>query len=431
MKVAFITGAFPLISETFVLGQITGLLDRGVDVHIFSYEQPARVVCHPDVAEYRLMERTSYLPARLKSRGLRRLHGALAGSRFCVRMPGLLKSIRSWETLRGLLDTPSCSLAERLRQEGGFDVVHAQFGLLGIKAARLKAAGVLRGPLVTSFRGGDTTIALLRNPRVYHHLFHWGDLFLPVSRFLRSRLLACGCPADRIVVQHSGVNLGEFPFQQRGLPPRGAISLLCIARLVEVKGVQYAIEALSLLRQRGFDVRLTVLGDGPLRAECEGLASFLGIGDRVVLQGDCSRARVRHFLEQSHIFVCPSIIGSNGAQEGMPNAVKEAMACGLPVVATDTGGIGEVVRDGVTGHLVPQKDPGAIADAVERLVRSPESWTVMCRNARRMIEEQFDNRRLNDRLVHLYRNLAAKALAGRAELWEDEAHRDLDMEMNP
>lgn len=406
---AFVTGVFPAISETFILGQITGLLDRGVDVRIFSYERPGSSHHHPDVARYGLLGRTTYLSRSPRRRWMRRLHGALAAPWFCLGKARFLNYLRSKDALAGFVDVPSCSLAGALRRTGPFDVVHAQFGFVGAKLARLRAAGILDCPLVTSFRGGDTTIRLSRDPEFYRHLFRWGDAFLPVSQFLRDRLESHGCPASRIIVHHSALNLDDFPFRERGVPTGGAIRLLCIARLVEVKGVRYAIEAVRLLRDRGVDVGLRVLGDGPLRAECESLISIAGLEDRIVLEGDCVKTRVRELLDHSHILVCPSIVGSDGAQEGMPNAVKEAMACGLPVVAANTGGVPELIEDGATGTLVPEKDPKAIASAVERVVRSPEAWSSLCRNARRVIEEGFDVRRLNDRLIGLYRDLRANA----------------------
>jgi colanic acid/amylovoran biosynthesis glycosyltransferase len=405
--VAFVTGEFPAISETFVLGQITGLLDRGVDVRIFSYERPVRTSHHPDVAQYGLLDRTTYLARSPRRRWMRRLYGVLGAPRFCLGNVRFLSYLRSMETLAGFVDVPSCSLGRDLRRVGPFDIVHAQFGFLGAKLARLRAAGIVECPLVTSFRGGDTTVRLSQDPECYRNLFRWGDAFLPVSRFLGDRLESHGCPASRTVVHHSALNLNDFPFREHAVPTGGPIRLLCIARLVEVKGVRYAIEAVRLLRNRGIDVGLRVLGDGPLRAECENLIATEGLQEWVVLEGDCVRTRVREFLERSHILLCPSIIGSDGAQEGMPNAVKEAMACGLPVVATNTGGIPELIEDGVTGALVPQQDAGAMAAAVERIVGSPEACLSICRNARRVIEDGFDGRRLNDRLVGLYRDLMA------------------------
>jgi colanic acid/amylovoran biosynthesis glycosyltransferase len=216
-------------------------------------------------------------------------------------------------------------------------------------------------------------------------------------------------------VHHSALNLDEFPFRGRSLPPHGPIKLLCIARLVEVKGVRYAIEAVRVLRDKGIDIDLHVLGDGPLRGECQSRIAASKLGGRIVLEGDCPKSRVRSFLEDSHILVCPSVIGSDGAQEGMPNAVKEAMACGLPVVATDTGGIPELIQDGVTGLIVPEKNAAAIAAAIERLIRRPESWAPLCENARRVIEDEFDSRRLNDRLVGLYQDLVGNTVPAGSE----------------
>ncbi len=113
-------------------------------------------------------------------------------------------------------------------------------------------------------------------------------------------------------------------------------------------------------------------------------------------------------LNKSHIFILSSVTASNGDQEGIPNALKEAMAMGLPVISTDHSGIPELIEDGISGFLVPERDIAALVDRIEYLINHPEQWNKITAAARKTIEEKFDMEQESDKLEIILQNLVHK-----------------------
>jgi colanic acid/amylovoran biosynthesis glycosyltransferase len=178
-----------------------------------------------------------------------------------------------------------------------------------------------------------------------------------------------------------------------------------VGRLVEKKGIEHVLRAMRILLDRGVEVEYRVLGDGPRRARLAALAAELGVKDRVTLHGRHGQETVRDGLERSDVLVAASVTAADGDEEGIPNVLKEAMALGLPVVGTRHAGIPELIEDGVSGVLVPERDEAALADALQRLAREPGRWTAMGRAGRAKIEMEYDIDRLNDRLAGLLEGL--------------------------
>jgi colanic acid/amylovoran biosynthesis glycosyltransferase len=284
-------------------------------------------------------------------------------------------------------------------------VIHAQFGTYGPLALQLIETGVLRGELVTSFRGYDATKYLQANPHAYAALFRKGKLFLPVSHALAKRIVEAGCESDRIHVHHSGIECKRFQYLERKRASSEAMNIVMIGRLVEKKGIGYGIQAIARVIASGRALSCTIIGEGPLREELERLIRELGIGAQVRMVGPKSHDEVILFLAQSHVLIAPSVTAADGDEEGIPNTLKEAMAMGLPVISTVHAGIPELVKDGVSGFLVPEHDVEALADRLMRLVDHPETWVAMGRAGRQQIEAEFDTDRLNDELLVLYKGM--------------------------
>ncbi len=164
------------------------------------------------------------------------------------------------------------------------------------------------------------------------------------------------------------------------LPEWRGTTLITVCRLVWWKGVDVLIRQLPLLP----DTRLVIAGDGHLRAELEALARTLGAADRVLFLGDVPHREVRNYLEQADAFVL------NSTYEGLPHSVLEAMVAGVPVIATDAGGTGEVVEHNVTGLLIPIGDAEALTAAIERLRREPALGPQLAAEAARQLATRFD-----------------------------------------
>jgi colanic acid/amylovoran biosynthesis glycosyltransferase len=412
MRVAFVLNAFPLVSETFVLAQIVGLMQRGHEVDVFADRPPGdEDTVHPEVVQYRLLERTRYRVER-PVRRLARLRGAGALLvRWGWRIPG-----RTLETLNvfrhGRLAINLRMLFDSMpwdRIDGGYDVIHCHFGPNGLRTVAAKRAGAFRAPVITTFHGGDAnSLPRYFGPGYYRYLFHHGDLFTVGSDFMRRRIMSYGAPGDRIVCLPMGVDTSFFPFVPRRLPDDGGpINLLTVARLVEVKGIEYVLRAVALVKARYPQLRYTIAGDGPLRGRLEALRAELGITREVQFLGAVPRDAVPRLHRQAHIFILPSIVTAAGEEENQPVAVAEAQSSGLPVIATSIGGVPESIRNGESGWLVRPCDATALVAALTSMIEHPEATARMGEIGRRHVEANYELEELHDRLVALYREAAA------------------------
>ena len=408
MRIAFFVEKFPLISETFVLAQICGAIARGHEVVVYANRLVEDDVTHSSVDEYDLMNRTVVLPAvpgNLFERW--RLAGkALMSAREHGRIGAALRCLNVFQ-FRG--DALRCALLIRaapMLVEKPFDVLHCQFGQLGVPVQTFRACGVIKGALVTSFRGTDAMKTAARNPQRFRQLFEEGDRFLAVSHAIERRLTELGCPAEKISILRSGVDLGAFAFRGHR-PLRDPIRLLTIARLTPIKGLEYALHAVRQLRDAGVEVEYRILGGGPLAGELAALSTALELDPVVTFEGRVDSGRVREALAESDVLLAPSITGPEGEQEGLPNSLKEAMATGVPTITTATGGIPELIEDGHTGYLVAEKDAASIAARITELARNWESVAAVITAARSKIESEYDHAQLSDDLENIYRGLCS------------------------
>jgi colanic acid/amylovoran biosynthesis glycosyltransferase len=295
-----------------------------------------------------------------------------------------------------------------LLKRGPFDIIYCQFGTLGPNAVSLHQIGPGKGAIVTSIRGYDATVYIKKHPGIYDELFREGNLFLPVCEFLKERLIQEGCEESKIVVHYDGIDCSKFKYIQRQRISGEPVKVLTIARLVEKKGVVFAIEAVSHLLSKGEKIEYTVVGDGTLRDSLQQLIASLGIERHVRLVGLKTHEEVKKLLEESHMLVAPSLTAEGGDQEGIPNVIKEAMASGLPVISTLHSGIPELVTHGVSGLLVPERDATSLADSLAYLISRPEICNEMGRAGRMHVEQKFDTDVLNKKLEELFLGLVQK-----------------------
>ncbi len=265
------------------------------------------------------------------------------------------------------------------------DVVHTHgWGTLfeGLTAARLAHVPVV-------VHGEHGTLQLHGHRRwLQRGGWSWANQVLSVSSRLSERMAGeTGFPLQSIQTIRNGVDLMRFGRTGRaaarvtlGLGDDDVV-IGTVGRLVPVKDHVSLVEAVAHLRPEGIEPTLVIAGDGPLRQEIVQRAAAWGVGRQVRLLGH--RPDVETVLAALDVFVLSSI------SEGLPNTVLEAMATGLPVVATRVGGTDEVVEDGVTGVLVPPRSPEALGGAIARIIRDGALRGAMGAAARRRVETEF------------------------------------------
>jgi colanic acid/amylovoran biosynthesis glycosyltransferase len=406
MRIAFLVGRFPVLSETFILNQVTGLLDRGHEVDIYAEEPGDLTHVHPDIITYRLLDRTYYLPAIPEDLGLRLRQGIQLLPVHMRRSPGA--TLRSLNVLQHGALAASLrllfSVAPGLTQP--YDIIHCQFGTQGFRGMWFRLVNSPQAKLITIFRGHDISqFVKERGETVYDDLFQTGDFFLANCEFFRQKVIQLGCDPEQILVHFSGLDVSKFTFQPRSLQPGQPVRLVTTGRLVEKKGIEYVIRAMAQLVERHPNLEYVIIGDGPLRAELEQLIRSLNLQNFIHLAGWKNEREIIEILDRSHIFVAPSVTAKDGDQDAPINVLKEAMAMGLPVISTYHGGIPELVEENVSGLLVPERDVDALVEKLGYLIEHPDRWLEMGQAGRRCVETQFDLNQLNDRLVALYRQL--------------------------
>jgi glycosyltransferase involved in cell wall biosynthesis len=264
-------------------------------------------------------------------------------------------------------------------------------------------------PAVTIFHGYD--ISRLIRDRVwverYRAVAALGMQALCISHAGRRALLDIGWPASQIDVIHLGVDTTRFalvPPAERW-PTTRPRRILMVARLVDKKGVVVALEAMRLLRDRGCDVELRIVGDGPERTRIEALIREWRLTN-VSLLGALEHTLTRTEFAHAHLYIQPSITAASGDQEGIPVSLMEAMAGGLPVVSTRHSGIPELVIDGQTGLLTDERDAEGLAAAIERLTRDRTGAEQLAQAARARVEQDFNRDRQAIRFDAYVRALA-------------------------
>ncbi|MER8763318.1 glycosyltransferase [Mesorhizobium sp. M0968] len=383
MKICFVVDKFPSLSETFVLDQIEGCLERGMQVGVVCNETSFGKDSNIDD------RRWQGLPGKVVC-----WWGGLGRFRPTLRR----WSGRFWDKLSTAVDI---AFARKLQNA---DVIVAHFGNNGMRVARAMKRGRISAPLVTIFHGRDVGEPLHDNTLTrYKVVFDKGVLQLPVNAFFRDALIGVGAPPAQVMVHHMGVRPGEIGYHWRSWD-RDTLSFISVCRLTEKKGIEFALRALASLPRR--DWVYSVIGGGELLEELKKLAANLGIADRVTFLGPRPHAEVKQRLHNAHVFLLPSVAARDGDLEGIPVALMEAMAAGLIVVSTYHSGIPELIEDQETGFLAPERDVAALARKLVWVAENPDKCERIACAARRKIEQDFNADVLNERFAQIVAQLA-------------------------
>ena len=412
MRIAFFVDRFPCLSETFILNQITGLIDRGHQVDIYCDRSGNIEQMHPEVEKYRLLQCT--YNSRVPINNI--LHYLKGICLFLFNFPQapftLINSVkaRSKKSVYGdiAIGLKPLYLTLPLLKQPSYDLIHCHYGRNGLKAILLKDLGIIDGKIVTAFHGYDISFYLkMYGEDVYNYLFQRGDLFQPISHLWAKKLIALGCNLDKIVVHHMGIDSNKFTLTPIKDTNPESINLVSIARLVEKKGLCYGIDAVARLLNKCPQLKLQyyIIGDGVLRTALQQQIDRLKLTKQVKLLGWKTQQQVQTIIDQADIVIAPSITSSTGDCEGIPISLMETMAQAIPVISTYHSGIPELVEDGVTGYLVPEKDVPALTDKLEQLINNPSLRRKMGLAGRTKVLNDYNIELLCDRLVEIYRHL--------------------------
>lgn len=262
-------------------------------------------------------------------------------------------------------------------------------------------------PSIVSFHGADVhvNVASQAARRLFLDLFASCTLVLARSESLAASVLELGCPPAKLRIQRAGIPLDEFRSIARRKPADGEWKLLQACRLIEKKGLETTLRAFAKFLQRYPNARLTIAGDGPLRGPLEDLATRLGVEKGIYFAGFVTQPALLALYRESHVFVHPSEQTPDGNREGVPNSMLEAMATGLPCIATRHGGIPEAITHLESGILVGESDANALAEWLERLAEDDELRDRLGRDGAGTIAKKFDLTAQIEKLEEIYLSL--------------------------
>lgn len=403
LRIAYLVSQYPAINHAYILSEVLGVRGQGIDVETISIKAPDRP--RPALSDVERDE--DHRTWCLQRAGLalavtghvsmmvRRPLRYISTLFFALRMSSLCPV----EALRWIVFfAQAVRVAERLRGRK-LDRLHVHYASsVGLLVARLLTGGVSH----TIHGSGE-----FQNPqsfRLKEKLRH-ADFVVTISRFGKSQMMLNSDPADweRLEVCPLGVDTARFTPVTRDRRAGASFTVLTVGQLAPAKGLPVLIKAVSLLVRQRRRVTLKLIGDGLMRQLLEEEARELQVTANVHFEGFRNNAELAACYGEADAFVLASFA------EGVPVVLMEAMAAGLPCVASRITGIPELIEDGVSGLLVPPADESAIAAALGRLMDDPELWRRISESARQRVLEQFDQRQSTARLAAIFRARAARA----------------------
>jgi colanic acid/amylovoran biosynthesis glycosyltransferase len=378
----YVLKRFPRLSETFIAAELVELERQGERVTVFAVSRPEEPCAHAFLRE--LLAPVVYLPHRPLREPLRVAMALLRVIRADPR--GWIRAARValWPLhLKGVRRLLQATVLREEMGRAGVHHAHAHFASTAARLANL--AWRMGGPRYSvTAHAKDIYHRQIRVDRLREKLVHASFVATVTSanrQYLESLLGIDG----RVHIVSNSVDLRRIDSTGERSPQPGLV--VSVARLVEKKGLADLIEACGLLERRGVAVRLEIVGDGPLRRALERVAARLGAP--VMFRGSLPHEQVLHLYREAHVFSLPCVIASTGDRDGLPTSVLEAMAAGVPVVTTPLNGLAEAVEHELTGLVVPERDPIALAGALQRLLADPVLAARLAEAGRRRVESRF------------------------------------------
>ncbi|MFH1641602.1 MAG: glycosyltransferase [Nanoarchaeota archaeon] len=243
-------------------------------------------------------------------------------------------------------------------------------------------------PFVVSFRGHDA-YSCRYGPQYYKEMFRLSKMILVRSKHMKLKLVNLGYSKEKIIIHHTSLDVKKIKHR---LPKyqKTTIKFVSVGRLIELKGHEYLIKAFHKLSKEFDNIRLEIIGEGPLKLKLTELIYSLGLSDKVNMCGYLEHDKVLSKMSNSDIFILHSVTEKEGDKEGIPNVIVEAMALGLPVVSTIHGGISEAIKHNKSGLLVKERDINGIYRAIKKLIRFPELSEKFSMAGRNKVEKDFN-----------------------------------------
>lgn len=424
LKVGYVLKRFPRLTETFILNEILELERQGAEVEIYSLLKPRDEPRHRLLSQLR--GRVHYLPDRRSLDGWTVRQGRLDATSAPMPVADLVGENPVFpELMPGKKRADTILLMQRiatiaaLAQMHGVRHLHAHFASDATTAALLtsRLSGI---PFSFTAHARDiyhTYVSRAVDDRARRIKLREARFAVTVSDYNKRHLLKIGGGRDRcdVVRLYNGIDLDRLAPRPDSI--RRTAHILCVARLVEKKGIGDLIEACHIIDRQATPFECTIVGDGPLMQAYQAAIESRGLAEKVRLVGALAHEEVVAQLQTSTLMVLPCVVAASGDRDGLPTVLLEALACGLPSVSTNVAGIPEIISADRTGLLVPPGHPEALAGAVSKLLDDPTLRANFAAAGRDLAQTEFCLSKNVERLHKLF-----AASAGRSPGNHEDQH---------
>ncbi len=392
----YILRKYPVLSETFILNELLELEALGAELHIFSLERPNDPRFHENL--HKLKAHVTYVPDLLKLKSLWK-HRKSASRNFGKGYrQALWYAFRHFNPSLALRFLQGCYIANAAKKLS-IAHFHSHFATRSTSAAFF-ASMISEIPYSFTAHAVDIFKQTLSQKALQKKMEH-AKFVVTVSEYNKNYLSDLSQKSSHKIYKiHNGIDLEKF--QSNGANTQSPFTFLCVARFVEKKGHKVLLDACGRLREEGLQFQCLLVGKGKLQKKIETIIQEKQLQDYVQVLGPHTHEEVLSRYHQSHAYVLPCQIGSDGNRDGLPVAIVEALACGLPVITTPMTGNPEVVKHGHNGLLVPFNDANATAMAMRSMMCEDNLYPKLQSNCRPSVLDKFDLGQTTGSLVKLF-----------------------------
>ena len=408
-RIAIVVKYFPTVSETFIVNQINGLIDKGNEVTLYAYNRVETEVVHESIKKHDLLRRVHYFvkPPTSKVKRMSVFINWIWKHFFKIRWARFFNTLNIFRfgkdayTLKLFFESQWFLIAD------DFDIIHSHFGMNGNRVAYVKGKKIIspNTKLVTTFHGYDLEPNRLSSYKdEYAYLLRSSNAFTVNTPYLKDLL-------ENVNEFHIPVHVLPMGLDTKFFKRKGdkrdttTFDLIFCGKLISLKGPDLAIEIVRSLRDKGNDhVRLHLVGDGVMRAQLEQQVRDHKLEKHVMFHGKKTQEQLKDLMENADAFLLPGRRESDtGRMETQGLVIQEAQAMELPVIVSDVGGMKYGLMSNESGFVIREEDVSAFTTAIESLILDARLKTNMGIAGRKFVEDHYDIKVLDDRLEAIYK----------------------------
>lgn len=405
LKIAVLVRLFPNIVQTYVLNHIISLQTSGNMCTIVAEHDPEQAEVHPNIERYNLLSKTQYINTDASNIFKNLLSLPIYNPQY---LSVIIKLITSniWKK-HGLNYGLKSLLRSKVLLNGSFETMHSHSLINSYQYLFLKEHFSI--PLTTTFHGLiPKNIPSLDADKIKTTL-KLGDAFFVNTKFARDQLIELGCSIDKINIIPQGTNTDDFPFSPQSISKGNDITVLSVGRLSIEKGFHIAINAIAGLIKHYPTLKYRIVGGGHEEANLRQQIAELGLQNSIDIFGSITTELLLEHYSDAHIFILPSIDFRDGTHTETQGVVlQEAQSSGTPVIASRTGGIPEIIKDGHTGLLFDEENIEQLTDCIKSLIEDKHLYNKLQTQGRRDVEDNYSIEVICDRLTDVYRKVISK-----------------------